>query len=102
MKSDELLQDIKNNNFSGASELMSMGIECLMAFSEDCEVEDTQEFYDSMINLGKQLIHAQPSMAPLFNAVNMVLLEIENGLERGGSVAGLKETVEWYMDQGWV
>lgn len=93
MKSNQLLQDILNNNFSGASELMSMGIECIMAFSEDWEEENPHEYYDGMVNLGKQLIHAQPSMAPLFNAVNTVLLEIEKSLEKGGSVVELKETV---------
>lgn len=93
MKSDELLRDIRNNSFSGASELMSMGIECLSAFSDEYQEEYPQKFYERMLNLGKELIDAQPSMAPLFNAVNTVLLEIEKSQEKGGSVIELKEIV---------
>jgi translation initiation factor 2B subunit (eIF-2B alpha/beta/delta family) len=87
---DELIQEIKEDKISGASELMIKAIKCLVMFSETTDSETPENYYENMLGIGRQLIDAQPSMAPLFNAVNKVLLVVGNELNRGDSVEQLK------------
>jgi translation initiation factor 2B subunit (eIF-2B alpha/beta/delta family) len=47
-----------------------------------------------MTNIGRQLINAQPSMAPIFSAVNRILLILDNNMKKGNSLSELKETVK--------
>jgi len=98
MKADELIQEIKNDKSSGASELMMKAIKCLSTFSEAFDAETSDKYHEGMITFGKQLIEAQPSMAPLFNAVNKVLLMGENELKGGISVEELKRSTKSALD----
>lgn len=98
MKADELIQEIKNDKSSGASELMIKAIKCLTSFSETFDSENTQKYYEDMLFIGKQLIESQPSMAPLFNSVNKVLLMVENDLKKGISVKELKRATKSASD----
>ncbi|UCG68175.1 MAG: translation initiation factor eIF-2B [Thermoplasmata archaeon] len=94
MNSEKLIVDIKFDNTSGASELMIKAVECLLDFSESFDGESEKDFYYDMLNIGRQLIDAQPSMAPLFFAVNKLLLALEYEIKRGSTLTELTEIVK--------
>jgi eIF-2B alpha/beta/delta-like uncharacterized protein len=93
MDIDRWILEIKNDKSSGASELMVSAVECVQQFSEDLSVDDSQKYYEGMVNVGRQLIEAQPSMAPLFNGVNSILLDFEKASKNEDSPQLLKEVV---------
>ncbi len=99
MNADELISEIRNDKSSGASELMMKAIDCLTAYSEAFDDEEPKKYYKGMIDIGRKLITAQPSMAPLFNAVNTMLLEVEKGLDRGSTVTELMVTTKSLSDE---
>jgi translation initiation factor 2B subunit (eIF-2B alpha/beta/delta family) len=70
-----------------------MAAEYLMAFSEEADSENTDQFYTEIVEAGQRLIKTRPSMAPLFNYVNEVLLALCEGKEGAGDVKGQKELV---------
>lgn len=94
MNIDELIQEIKSDKISGASELMIKAIKCLTAFSETVDADKAEKYYEGVTGIGRQLIDAQPSMAPLFNAVNTVLLTIGDRLESNCTVEELKKSAK--------
>ncbi len=94
MNYNELLQETRDDKISGASELSMKAIKCISTFSRAFEAETSKKYHEGMIAIGKQLIEAQPSMAPLFNSVNRVLLVVENELKRGVSVKELKSSTK--------
>ena len=94
MNIDKLIANIKYDKTSGASELMIKAVECLIKFSETFRGESEKDFYNDMLNLGRKLIDAQPSMAPLFFAVNKMLLALKNEVKRGSTLRELTEFVK--------
>ncbi len=77
----------------------------LIALAETSEARSPSQFLAELLDVGKALIGAQPSMASLFNLVNETLLRIEGvrGLREmretvreaaGGFVAGLQKGAE--------
>jgi eIF-2B alpha/beta/delta-like uncharacterized protein len=77
MAYEDLLLDIEKDNSSGASEIVMKANKCLLSFSEEFKSNSKQEFYKELMNVGKRLIKAQPEMAPLFNFINGLLLDLE-------------------------
>jgi len=67
---EEILQEIRANNTSGAAQLAQRGVELLLNALK-------QGNADEVIALGKALIDAQPAMAPLVNLVNYLFHAID-------------------------
>jgi translation initiation factor eIF-2B subunit delta len=67
---EELLQQIREDNTSGATQLAQQGAQFLLACLKEGKAEE-------MWALGKALIDAQPSMAPMTNLVNHLFHAIE-------------------------
>ena len=93
MNTEELVRKIKEDTSSGASEIMKKTVECLLSMSNRLGDEKPEEYFDTMIAFGRELISAQPAMAPVFNAVNSVLLVIESGAAEGNSSVELNQRV---------
>lgn len=70
LKLGELLKHIREDNSSGAAQLAQQGAQLLLACLKS---EKAEEIWA----LGKALIDAQPSMAPMVNLVNHVFEAIE-------------------------
>jgi translation initiation factor eIF-2B subunit delta len=68
---EQILQEIREDNFSGAAQLAQRGAQLLL----DCLTEGKAV---EIWALGKALIHAQPSMAPMVNLVNHLFQAIES------------------------
>ncbi len=82
MTADQLLQEIREENRSGATHLTRMGKEFLTLEINSCR--SCAELRRRLPVSGKLLISAQPAMASIFNLVNTILLRVqgEEELER--------------------
>jgi translation initiation factor 2B subunit (eIF-2B alpha/beta/delta family) len=68
---EHILQEIREDNRSGAAQLAQKGAELLLACLKS---EKTEEIW----TLGRALVNAQPSMAPMVNLVNHLFHAIES------------------------
>jgi len=91
MNQEELVRKIKEDTSSGASEIMKKTVESLLLMSGRLGGQNPEQYLDTMIELGKELIRAQPSMAPVFNTVNSMLLALELGFAHGSSTEDLHQ-----------
>lgn len=87
---DKRIIELANDNTSGASELVEKAVGCFVAFAENFEGEPN-DFYQQLVSIGRKVIRAQPSMAPMFNCVNDLLCTLE-GMARGIMT---KLTMDW-------
>jgi len=94
MNLDKMLQEVRNDKKSGASEIMRKVINYLIVYSESLETDDPHEYYENLFDFGKKLIVAQPSMAPLFNVTNTLFLSVKKAIEDNPSLENLKRCVK--------
>jgi translation initiation factor eIF-2B subunit delta len=94
MNKEELVREIKEDTSSGASEIMRKTAESLLFMSNRLVVGNSEEYVSTMIEFGRELVLAQPAMAPVFNAVNTVILEIESGISENSSTMELNQRVD--------
>jgi eIF-2B alpha/beta/delta-like uncharacterized protein len=94
MSAENLLKDIKDDNTHGASEILVKAAECLTTFSDEFDFTKKDEYYSALVGVGKRLIASRPSMAPLFNYVNEVILALEEGLEDAHDVKDQKRQLK--------
>lgn len=93
MNTEELVRKIKEDTSSGASEIMKKTVESLLFMSNRLGGKNPEQYFDTMTEFGCELISAQPSMAPVFNAVNAVILEVESGVAISESTGELHQRV---------
>jgi len=67
---EKILQEIREDNTSGAAQLAGKGAQFLLAVLKEGTIEEVRA-------LGKALVDAQPSMAPMVNLVNHLFEAIE-------------------------
>lgn len=72
-----LIREIAEDNTSGAAELTKKGAHVLLLLARETTATEMAQFLSELVGTGRRLIHAQPSMAPLFNLVNTVLSSLE-------------------------
>jgi translation initiation factor 2B subunit (eIF-2B alpha/beta/delta family) len=103
MMAEDILKGIENDKTSGASEIMAQAKECLLVLSDEFKSGSKEKYFETIAQMGKRIILAQPEMAPLFNFINEVLLilgERSDLLEDVGEQKTLvKKTSEKYMVQ---
>jgi translation initiation factor eIF-2B subunit delta len=81
----QILQEIRKDNRSGATQLAQQGAQLLLACLQEGKVEEIWA-------LGRALVNAQPSMAPMVNLVNHLFeaidaLEDPQAIRKKGSAA---------------
>lgn len=72
-----LIQIIREDHLSGASQLSRKAANVITLFSREAKAKTTQGYYQSLLNIGKELISAQPDIVPIFNLVNFILKVVE-------------------------
>jgi ribose 1,5-bisphosphate isomerase len=72
-----LVEEMKSDHVSGASEISRKACSALSAFSSQVKAESKEEYFDRLLKLGVNLISAQPYMASVFNLVNSALYYVE-------------------------
>ena len=93
MNAQELISEIKNNRTSGASELTVTAVGYLLGMSEQIDTDKQEVYFQKLVEFGREIVSAQPSMAPLFNSVNNVLLAVESKYKEDVTVDELKTIV---------
>lgn len=97
---ETILNDLRSDQRSGASEIARKAAHCLAAFS--CQGHDSALVYrDQLLSLSKDIVQTQPTMASLFNLVNQILIKTESA-RNSGSVEtiqrALREAVQHFLD----
>jgi translation initiation factor eIF-2B subunit delta len=75
--STHVLEDIRGDNVSGASELSRKAASVFVLFASESRAESKEEYFRNLLKLGTELISAQPHMASIFNLVNSILYSVE-------------------------
>ena len=86
---ENVLKAIREDNTSGASELVHRAVQCLILFSEKSENPSPSRFKKDLLDFMQRVISSQPTMAPFLNLANVVLIRIEE-LE---DIEGIKEAI---------
>jgi translation initiation factor eIF-2B subunit delta len=73
-----ILRLIKEDKTSGASSLYEKALHAFKLFFEELKTDSKNELISRFTELGKDLIEAQPSMAPMINLVNEIALLLES------------------------
>ena len=73
---DRLIIELARDNMSGASDMVSKAVAVFVAFARDFD-GPVKRYFPELVNVGKKIITAQPSMAPIFNCVNDLLCTLE-------------------------
>jgi translation initiation factor 2B subunit (eIF-2B alpha/beta/delta family) len=74
----EAIAAIASNNRLGAAELAAKGAEIISQHAQTHSARERETFKREFLSVGKQLIQAQPTMAPLVNLVNDVLWVLDS------------------------
>ncbi len=84
-----LVRQVADDNTSGSVELTTKGAEALCLFADETTAQDLHRFLSEFMAVGRALIRAQLSMAPLFNLVNSVLssLDAAENVDEGRRIA---------------
>jgi translation initiation factor 2B subunit (eIF-2B alpha/beta/delta family) len=82
----QAIADVASNTYVGAVEIADQGADVLLRCARTNDAESTEAFWQEMLQVGWELIRAQPAMAPLVNLINAALWEIE----RCGTVADMR------------
>ncbi|UCD85679.1 MAG: translation initiation factor eIF-2B [Deltaproteobacteria bacterium] len=85
MKVEGIIEQIRKDNVSGAAEISRKAAKALILWSRQRKGDSHRQSMKELLALGVSLVKAQPSMAPIFNLVNRILLEVE-GLEEGEQI----------------
>jgi translation initiation factor 2B subunit (eIF-2B alpha/beta/delta family) len=91
MNAEDRLRIIECDNSSGASEILVMAKECLVTYSGEIRSSSCEGYMNLFSVFAKRLVNAQPSMAPLFNYVNEVLLYLEDSQDGSMDVTGFNK-----------
>jgi len=75
---ENALKAIREDNTSGASELVHRAVQCLIFFSETSKAPSPSPFKRELFEFIEKLISIQPTMAPFLNLANTVLMSIEH------------------------
>jgi translation initiation factor eIF-2B subunit delta len=86
---ERALQAIREDNTSGASELVHKAVQCVVLFSETSGNPSPSGFQRDFLAFLQKLIASQPAMAPFLNLANVVLMNIEHV----GNVDSMKEAI---------
>ena len=71
-----MLEDLRNDNISGANELIDKALEIVKIQLESVE-EPNESIKEEIFKLMKQIIDSRPSMAPLINMIGYLIHDLE-------------------------
>jgi methylthioribose-1-phosphate isomerase len=68
-----LVDEIKIDHVSGASEISRKACSAFADFSSEVETKSKEEYFQKLLKIGVDLVSAQPYMASVFNLANSIL-----------------------------
>ena len=93
-----LIREVADDSTSGAVELTGKGAQALILLADQTRALDTSQFLSELLTAGKELIQAQPSMAPLFNLVNAALSRLETVQDVDQARRRVKSAAQTFVD----
>ena len=72
-----LVEEIKADHVSGASEISRKASSAIASISSGVQTKSKEEYFDGLLKLGVDLVSAQPYMASVFNLANSILYYVE-------------------------
>lgn len=90
----ELIEEIRRDNISGAVPLTLKGAQVLVEYIDITKRDSPSSFLAELHQLGRTLIQAQPAMASFFNLVNRVLWRLEGLTELQAMKEAVREGAE--------
>jgi translation initiation factor eIF-2B subunit delta len=96
---EDLIAELAQDRESGAAELAKKAAVALAALADEGQATDAASFLREVVETGRKLILAQPSMAPLFNLVNTVLYGLDGISQLTEARRGLKALAEGFADE---
>ncbi len=69
----DLAEEIKKDRVCGASEISRKACSAFSAFSSEVKAKSKEEYFRKLLELGVDLVRAQPYMASVFNLANSIL-----------------------------
>ncbi len=76
----QALEDIREDNVSGASELSRKAASAFVLFAAENRTLRGEDYFRSLLDLGADLVSAQPYMASIFNLANSILYSVQQSL----------------------
>lgn len=95
----ELVKPIKEDPLSGAAELALQAIVIFQAVVADRQDEEPEKLRDLLRQTARELVSAQPAMAPIFHLANSVLLNIADAKTAADIIAICQKTLDDYEKQ---
>lgn len=80
-----LINEIADDRMSGASSLAAKGAAALAIFAFECPAKSSDEFWEELVAVARELRQAQPAMAPLLHLADRALRAAQ-GLTDTGSM----------------
>ena len=71
-----MLDDLKNDNRSGAAELIDKAIDIIRC-QLDPIVNRDKDIKDEFMELSREIVNSQPSMAPLVNSLGYLVKDLD-------------------------
>lgn len=93
------LDTIRNDRSRGASELALLALDSLAAHSQTCSCHTPLELMEKTLLLAGALADARPSMAPLFNALEMFREEIASLQPLAIDILQMREQLELCVER---
>jgi translation initiation factor eIF-2B subunit delta len=96
---ESLIQDLAKDNTSGAAELARDASEVFAILAEQTKAKDLTSFLSELSAVGRGVIQAQPSMAPLFNLVNAVMSSVAAARSLGEALQGVQSSARGFAEE---
>lgn len=93
------IAELAEDNTSGAMEIAAKAVEVVALFADEADAENASAFVGQLVAMGKALIQAQPSMAPLFNLVNSVISSVPEASDLDSARRMVTTTTESFAAQ---
>jgi translation initiation factor eIF-2B subunit delta len=88
----KLINKLRQDHLSGASELSRKASVVFVAFSEQIKAKNSKDYLDKLSKIGQELVLSKPDMVPIFNLSNSIITSVEN--QKSSSVECLRELTE--------
>lgn len=89
-----MIEEIRSDHLSGASEISRKCARYLGHLADGLTADGPEEYLSKLAEVGKELIRAQPTMAPVFNTVNAVLNGVQDSMGPGVRVEDLRQVAK--------
>lgn len=98
---ESIVKEIANDHDSGATPLALYSADCLLEFLQTFPKTTKEDFWQSLVLLGQQLVRSQPDMFAIFYLVDGILYRAQKHLNDEGSlddvISKTKDNVEHYL-----